>query len=196
MEKIFIALFIGLCMSVASYAAEKKEQTTEYSESSVTVKTISDIESEEYAVYAAVFASGKLDGIPFGYVVLERETLKEKIRKDGWKNIDGFMIEDFNRKNKKEHLIENRFPSYPDLTIKVREGVSKRKSILDWNKEPAALNSGRTSVSRIGFNKDRTKALVYVQHVAEPEMGIGHYVLLDKINGRWAIAGSIIGKIF
>lgn len=175
-KRILISLIIGIFMSVASYA--------------------SDIEPEEYEVYAAVFASGKLDGIPFGYVVLEQKTLKEKIRKDGWKDIDGFMIDDFNKKNEKEHSIENRFPSYPGLTIKVREGDGKRKSILDWDKETPALDSGRTSISRVGFNKDKTKAIVYAQHIATPEMGVGHYAFLDKINGKWGIAGSVIGRIF
>lgn len=189
-----ISIIFGLV--AISYAAEKKEPRPEYSESPAKIKTVSDIEPEEYEVYAAVFASGKLDGMPFGYVVLEKETLKEKIRKENWKDLDGFMFDDFNRKNEKEHIIENRFPSYPGLTIKAREGDGKRKSILDWDKETATMDSGKTSVSRVGFNKDKTKAFVYVQYVANPEMGIGHYVLLDKTSGKWVITGSGIGRMF
>jgi len=178
MKNIFIALFLSLCVSVTAYAA--------------------DIEPEEYEVYAAVFASKKLDGIPFGYVVLERETLKEKMRKDEWKDTDTFMIDDFNRKNEKAHVLENKFsPEHAGLTIKVKAQKDvDRKSILDWDKKSAALDSGRTSVSRVGFNKEKTKALVYVQHVASPEMGVGHYVTLQKINDKWTITASGIGKIF
>ncbi|MEW6740645.1 MAG: hypothetical protein ACOYU2_08580 [Nitrospirota bacterium] len=173
MKNIFIAVFIALCISVAAYAA--------------------DIEPEEYEVYAAIFASGKLDGIPFGYIVLEKETLKEKIRKDGWKDADAFMVDDFNRKNEREYPLEDKFPKYKspsdhrNLNIEVRGQRDKSFGPFDM---------GRTSVSRVGFNKEKTKALVYVQHVAGPEMGVGHYVSLDKTGGKWTITSSGIGKIF
>lgn len=193
MKKTFTALLIGLCIFITSYASEKKEQTAEYSESSMSIKTMSEIEPEEYEVYAAVFAAGKLDGIPFGYVVLEQKTLKEKIRKDNWKDVDDFMIDDFNGKNEKEYLLEDKFPKYKSpsgqrsLNIDVRGQRDKRFGPFDM---------GRTSVSRVGFNRDKTKALVYVQHIADPGMGVGHYVLLSKVNGKWIIVGSGIGKIF
>lgn len=194
MKKIFIVVFVSLLVYGVLYASEKKkEQHPEYSESSVTVETVSDIELEEYEVYITVFAARKLDGIPFGYVVLEKETLKEKIRKDNWKDIDGFLIDDFNRKNEREYLLEDKFAKYKsssdhrNLNIEVRDQRDKSFGPFDM---------GRTYVSRVGFNKDKTKALVYVQHVAGPEMGVGHYVLLDKDSGKWIIAGSSIGKIF
>lgn len=40
------------------------------------------------------------------------------------------------------------------------------------------------------------KPEIFVQHVAGPEMGVGHYVFLDKVNGKWIIAGNSIGRIF
>jgi len=152
--------------------------------------SIGIIEPEEYEVYIAVFAAGKLDGIPFGYVVIEKETLEEKMRKDGWKDVDAFMIDDFNRKNEKEYLLENKFLSdSSNLHITVRTEKNKGDII-------SAFDKGATSVSRVGFSKDKTKALVYVQHVASPEMGVGHYVTLHKVNGKWTITSSGIGKIF
>lgn len=193
MKNIFSALVISLCLFVASYAAEKKEQATEYSESSASIKTISDIKPDEYQVYAAVFASGKLDGMPFGYVVLEKETRKEKIHKDNWKDVDGFMLDDFNKKNEREYPLEDKFQKYKSpsahksLNIEVRDQRDKRLGPFDM---------GRTSVSRVGFNKNKTKALVYVQHIADPEMGVGYYVLLDKVGGIWVITGSGIGRMF
>jgi|GEM_PF-5107776 len=195
MKKIKILLVCALLTASVVNAAEVSETKTAIK--NLPADSIDIIEPEEYEVYVAVFDAKKLDGIPFGYVVLERETLKEKMRKDGWKDTDTFMVDDFNRKNEKAHVLENKFPSeYRGLTIKVRENVHNGKSILNWNKEPASLDSGRTSVSRVGFNKEKTKALVYVQHVASPEMGVGHYVTLQKINNKWMVVSSGIGKIF
>lgn len=156
-------------------------------------ESIDIIESEEYMVYMSVFRSDKLDGIPSGYVVLEKETKKEQISKDNWKDIDGFMIDDFNRRNRLQYHLESKFPedkpaaAHGNLTLEVREQQDSRSGPFD---------TGRTYVSRVGFNRDKTEALVYVQHVATPESGIGHYVFLHKDSGKWNISGSTIGKIF
>jgi hypothetical protein len=85
-------------------------------------------------------------------------------------------------------MIEEKFRTdNSKLHIKVRNKTGESFGPFD---------SGRTYVSRVGFNRDKTQALVYVQHVAGPEMGIGHYVFLDKTDGKWVIAGSGIGRIF
>lgn len=155
--------------------------------------TASVISPEEYEAYAAVFASEKLDGIPFRYVVLEKDTKKETVNKENWKDIDGFLVDDFNRKNEQQYALEDKFPEdatredHGRLQIKIREQKEERTSPFD---------TGRTSVSRVGFNRDKTEALVYVQHVATPESGIGYFVFLHRDNGKWTISGSIVGKIF
>ncbi len=172
-------------MVIVSYAAEQKKQTAEYSESSVTIKTVSEIEPEEYEVYAAVLAAEKLFGPLFrNGVVLEQWTVKKKIAEDRWKGIDGFMIADFNKKNGKRHFLENKFPSPSDpgkFSIRVRPEKDK-------NGLHSLLYTGRTYVSRTGFNKEKTKAMVYVEHIPLPKKGFGYIVLLDKAGGQWMIA--------
>ncbi len=190
---LFLSLFLGSMVGIArpAFAAEVSETKT--AAKTLPADSIGIIEPEEYEVYVAVFASSKLDGMPFGYVVLEKETRKEKIRKDNWKDVDGFMLDDFNKRNERGYTLEDKFPKYKSpsthksLNIEVRDQRDKRSGPFDM---------GRTSVSRVGFNKDKTKALVYVQHVADPEMGVGYYVLLDKAGGKWVITGSGIGRMF
>lgn len=153
------------------------------------LETKDPIGPEEYEVYAAVFASDKLDGIPYGRVTIERETLTENIDKENWKEVDGFMVEDFNRKNEKEYALRDKFPPGGKPDIKIRASVGKRGP-FDFS------GGGRTYVSRVGFNKANTEALVYVQHVADPEMGVGYYVFLHKKGGKWEVSGSAMGRMF
>lgn len=196
MTRRFCAVLICSILLSAGVPAEglkAEDAQAEKASQPVAERPVDVIEDEEYEVYVSVFSSGKLDGIPDDYVVLEKETLKEQANKEAWKDIDASMIDDFNRRNKMKYQLEDRFPGHKsssghaDLNIEVRQQKETRLGPFD---------TGRTYVSRVGFNKGRTEALVYVQHVATPESGIGHYVFLHKDSGQWTISGSSIGKIF
>jgi len=65
-------------------------------------------------------------------------------------------------------------PEGMDEYLRVREGEGE-----------IPLSPGRTYVSRVGFNPGRTAALVFVSHVAGPEMGAGYLVLLEKHQRGW-----------
>jgi hypothetical protein len=46
---------------------------------------------------------------------------------------------------------------------------------------------GLVSLSRVGFNPERTQALVYAQYRCGGDCGHGEYVLLEKAGGRWQV---------
>lgn len=144
-------------------------------------------QGEECAVYEAVFASGKLNGIPHGYVTVEAETTAEQA--GSWEGIDPAMVADFNASNDRPYTLEPGFKAEAgrEPKIRIRRQEARSEGVFD---------SGRTWVSRVGFNKDKTEAMVYVQHVATPESGIAHFVFLRKVDGEWMIDGSIVDKIF
>ncbi len=52
--------------------------------------------------------------------------------------------------------------------------------------------NGITTLSRVGFNADMTQALVYVGTQSHWLAGAGYYVLLDKVEGEWAISAKIM----
>ena len=58
-----------------------------------------------------------------------------------------------------------------------------------WKKfyEAYPGSHGYISFSNIGFNKAKDKALVYFVHWCMALCGTGHYILLSKDNGRWAV---------
>lgn len=133
------------------------------------------IPDDEYDAMAAVFRNGSLSGIPTRDVVIERTTLPKQYKKGG---VDQAIVTDFNSKNKVAYPLENAFPADRMTALTVRD-------------EASGLGQGKTSISRAGFNKDRTQALLYVQHVeSRPRSLAGYFVTLEKKERDWKITGS------
>ncbi len=146
------------------------------------------IPDDEYAVFAAVFRTSMLSGIPRRNVVLEPKTTESQYKgKNIDATIDRGIVGDFNEKNRVSYPLDNAFPQDEKLKITVKG---------DTEAPPPLPGSGRTWISRAGFNKERTRALVYVSHVAGPRAGVGYFVTVEKENGEWAVTGSHLGIIF
>lgn len=146
------------------------------------------IPNDEYEVYAALFGKRGLSGIPAGNVALEADTTRFQYK---GKNIDTSIqeeiVKDFNGKNMASYrLDEDAFPRDGNLKITLRTGKER----------PSPFMQGWTWVSRAGFNKERTKAVVYVSHASGPRSGVGYFVTLEKQQGQWAITGSHIAMMY
>lgn len=139
---------------------------------------LSFIPNDEYEVYAALFRQGNLPGIPASDVVLEKTTLRKEYR--GGK-VDPIIAKDFNDRNKTGYDLENAFPPDGRATIKIR----------DDGESASTLGIGRTYLSRAGFNKERTRALLYVARVeSRPRSLAGYFVTLEKKGKEWRVTGS------
>jgi Uncharacterized protein conserved in bacteria (DUF2330) len=140
------------------------------------------IPNDEYEAYAALFKKGSLAGIPWGRVVLENKTIRATYK---GKKVDKTILKDYHDKNRVGYPVEDAFPDYDEVSISPRGDT-----------EAAVPSSkGRTSVSRAGFNQDRSKALVYVNHIAGPRSGVSYFVTLEKKSGEWQVAGFEAAKI-
>lgn len=62
-------------------------------------------------------------------------------------------------------------------------------NISDFKEDKNNLSIGRISFSRIIYNKSKSKACVYAQHICGGECGGGHITFLKKINNKWVISG-------
>jgi hypothetical protein len=61
----------------------------------------------------------------------------------------------------------------------------------DWrNRNPG--ESGLVTVSRVGFNRTGTQALVYWSEFWAPLAASGSMMLLEKIEGRWVVRRSLM----
>jgi hypothetical protein len=82
------------------------------------------------------------------------------------------LIQDYVAKNRRKHVLERKFdlPEY---------------SLVGFGQMPGV--SVTFEVSTVGFNGDRTRALVYVGHHCGSLCGGGGYHLLVKKGGKWQI---------
>jgi hypothetical protein len=103
-------------------------------------------------------------------------------------------ILDYNRNNQKKSLLQRKF------------SVSRPYEILDagtlnamfqhpdgWNKfyQRFPNSGGIYNMSAVGFNRDKTRALVYFGSGCQGQCGDWSFRLLEKVNGKWEQAGGV-----
>lgn len=167
--------------------------------------------ADEYAVYAA--AMKDVVGGP-SYVVMDTTSIHGK--PDDLDNALDFPIKDadritvdlrsdFKASNQRPSPIAQHFPAGVHVTF-IAE--SERSAMFSgcmlqetkdcgWKAFYAKYSGapGITSLSRVGFNKNRDAALVYVGNVRDWEVGHGMYLLLEKKSGEWKVISRTRGWI-
>lgn len=158
-------------------------------------------DADEYAVYAALFAE-KGDDKEGKQVVLENatvvnDTFSQRMDQKSIEKLFGLpsitdAINDFLTKNRKSSVLTDQFKLKATIVLITNSDVKRmfHDSIeggwdLFHTKYPNA-NSIHT-LSRVGFNKDKTAALVYHTYSCGALCGQGQYVLLGKHDGQWKI---------
>ena len=94
------------------------------------------------------------------------------------------LIVDYVAKNNKKYVLERKF-DLPQYELVDSEWTSGRAN--------PSLASVTFEVSAVGFNRDRTRALVYVGHHCGSLCGGGRYHLLAKKEGKWQVDGEYRG---
>lgn len=139
-------------------------------------KNASYITNFEYEVYASLFASKKLEEIIPKRIYLSNLTLKKQIDMSLSKELGRAVIEDFNIKNEEEYRLEEFWESKNIHSMESKNIYSITlidKSKIDLISDPVLY------VSRVGFNMNKTKALVYLSRRGEK---MGYLVLLTRKN--------------
>jgi hypothetical protein len=96
-------------------------------------------------------------------------------------------ISDYNRLNRKKWLLQRKFSiqrPYEILDSATREVLFKDDG---WKAFYQRFpNSGGTfEMSAVGFNKDKTRAVVYFGHTCGNLCGAWSFELLKKVDGQW-----------
>ncbi len=105
-------------------------------------------------------------------------------------------FDDFLAKNRSRHQLEYRFDLQdylllsPDQSEYVRRlfGPVLRRHPPPWSEDDRKLYHDINvvfAVSEVGFNRDRTRAIVYIGHTCGGMCGEGTYHLLVKRQGKW-----------
>ena len=165
------------------------------------------IENEEYAVYSALINENTSDeNINRVLVIQDQPTAwvgsldeeKNTFYDDLLKSSSLLLaetVDDLRAKNNEAHAFTRRFD------IKRRYVLVSEKEIEDIFKEGGGWweefyrrypeSRGFATFSRVGFNDDKTQALVYQAYSCGGLCGGGGYVLLVKVNGVWTNKGTV-----
>ncbi len=96
------------------------------------------------------------------------------------------LIEDYAAKNKRKLVLERKFdlPQYALIGPKEIKAIQERSRVADGFPFNASVIF---HVSAVGFNREGTRALVYVGHNCGSLCGGGGYHFLVKRDGRWQV---------
>ncbi|MEK6285729.1 MAG: hypothetical protein AABO57_08310 [Acidobacteriota bacterium] len=157
------------------------------------------VSDDEYEIYSAVIKQNYLQSDTKQLIVEER-TFRYDFASDDepWKDkpkgvsLDQSAAEDYEAKNSRQWLLNKasfklpvKFNLITDLDLKAI--FHGHWGELEWigyyRRYPDSR--GFVMLSRIGFNTERTQALMYVGSRCGPSCGDIHFLLLEKTNGSW-----------
>ena len=158
-------------------------------------------DADEYAVYAALFAE-KGDDKEGSQIVLQDVTVVNdrfagRMDQRSLEKLFGLpstqdAINDFVTKNRKSTILTDQFKLKATIVLITNSDVKRLfHDSIDggWDlfhaKYPNATSIN--TLSRVGFNKDRTEALVYWTYSCGGLCGAGQYVLFRKHDDHWKI---------
>ena len=208
-----LTMAVTLALGVCAVSLLRNDRWFSFAKSSPTLHTSpqndgSRIEDEEYAVYSALINESTGDDNKDRLLVIQEEP-------SPWVGITG---EELDRVYEALESSPNVMPeTVYDLRAKVREHRNfarhfdiKWRYVLVSGKELEEIfqdgggswdkfykeylgSKGITTLSRVGFNSDRTQALVYVGYGCGGLCGGGGYLLFVKTNGVWVNKGGVGG---
>ena len=177
----------------------------------------SQIPDEEYAVFSAVvadmFAGGKVTFDTQAQVkvlVIKDHTVSDPLRAElesqDWKylkqnfpSVSQEAINDFVAKNKEAHQLKDAFNIELNHTMVKKEEIDQmfKGGVGGWEEFYKRFpdSGGFVGVSRAGFNPELDQALVYMEHGCGGLCGTGHYLLLEKSDGKWKVSKKFMAWI-
>lgn len=167
--------------------------------------TASSVAGNASGAKGELLKSPDLEGIWPGPYLVFLTTTDARIKEA--EAVDHDMGRDFAEKNQVVCVIDKQMFSAAVTPAKQNEiafiSDEQRKAEFaagGWDafRRKHAAASCLTSLSRVGFNSDKTKAMVDVRSVCDYEMGIGYRVLLKRSSGEhpWKIVEVRVNRTF
>lgn len=165
---------------------------------------LQNTDAEDYAVYAAIlnqyFAEEKIRLLVIkkfteGYNTDEpekRENLSQ--RNFSLKGVEQATIDDYVAKNQNQHYqlldeLLNLKGKHAFVTDAELNEIFAKDCNKGWGTfyKKYPNSQGQTTLSKVGFNQERTQALVYVGTQSHCLAGAGHFIILAKEGGAWKV---------
>jgi hypothetical protein len=154
---------------------------------------------EEYSVYSAYLSEGLLNDAhdwgangPVQVVVKSTTSVGENLRIKALYVFDSRAnFDQLNRSTRISYLVRNLFPARIQAHFRLPNfatlAIASKSDYFSPEFQRAfPRNQGLIVFSGVGFNRSRTQAVFYVDHVCGL-CGGGQYVLMAKIAGTWRI---------
>jgi hypothetical protein len=148
----------------------------------------------------------RLEGVQGGpYMVAEGTVRAHRLEpRDAPDGRDAVMLADYNTKNATSHRLDGAKLSRLGPTRQVTMFAEEELARLfgpghGWEefRRRFPFQGGIVRFSRVGFNKDRSRAIVHVSCQADYEMGAAYLVFLEKStkSGNWLLLGTVLTRI-
>lgn len=166
--------------------------------------------TEDYAVYTAALSDGRYIDSSVKLVVIRDLTFRypssqqreSEIRHliQRMSALEGDTLNDYQARNRDEERLSNLF------NLKVQSELISGRDIDDllaknfiegWQaiKDKYPDSNGIITLSKVGFNRQTTQALVYVAISCGPHCGEGNFILLSKAKGIWSIQSKLMMNV-
>ncbi len=153
---------------------------------------VSGPDGDEYKAYSDLINSRYI-GDDVSLIVLEDQTNAESNDINiGMSGVDRETIEDYQAKNKRAFSLERLFNLKADYEL-ISDG--EYQDLFEPDPESGwdifysiyPESQGILTLSRIGFNENRTQALVHARNQAGPTTEEDYYYLLEKNGASWVV---------
>ena len=148
-------------------------------------------EAAAYEVYAAILPTEWPITVSHAkQLVIRRETRAYKICLKPEKEFEGKVgpaISDYVEQNKREWWLQPKVSIELPYQFLQAASVSKLLVHGQWDEYYRLYpeSGGLIELSAVGFNQDRTVAVVYMGHMCGQLCGGGTFHVLEKVDGRW-----------
>jgi hypothetical protein len=166
-----------------------------------------DVSDEEYAVYSSVLREQFVSERTQVVVIVNQTTgippysgtPDANYFRRASSAVSQVTIDDYLTKNNQTHPLSDRFNTRVRRVLFDNAEFHRlfRDVTKGWEEFYRRFpnSGGFIRFSRVGFNVERTQALVYVEHGCGGTCGAGRYLLLAKREGVWRIEGAYMAWI-
>jgi hypothetical protein len=154
-------------------------------------------DQDAYDIYSLLLPREQSYGFAKGSLVIQQETLASVKLDDSCLTPEAYRefkdaIQDYKR-HTKTMLLQTRFESDKPYELVNTETIETLIKNHNWDEfyKRYPDSGGILMMSAVGFNRQRTLAIVYTWSTCNNQCGLGSFALLRKIDGKWELVPGV-----
>jgi hypothetical protein len=165
-------------------------------QTSVAAKT--DDVKDDYLIYSLLLPHEESYRLAKGTLIIQEETVSQRNASEGCVTPEAASrfkdaIADYNRPNRKQGLLQRQFQIEKPYEVLSSDAIGALlKDGWDSFYKRYPESGGYLIMSAVGFNKERTRAIVYTGSSCGGLCGSWRFHLLEKIDGNWKEVPGIL----